>query len=181
MVPRKTCTNCGAPIDPAWNNCPRCGAEVRMPVSPEFEDNGGAHSYPSYIPGPGVTYGAVHTGPEYAHVTAPAVYGDRPTAAFVLSLIAGVFILLNGITIVMGGSFLDTVLEEGMVIGAIGAALGVGVLISAMLLSSDRQRNTTMGAVILILSLASIIIGGGFFIGLLLGAVGGIMAIVWRP
>jgi hypothetical protein len=180
MVPRKTCPNCGAPIDPAWNNCPRCGAQVRMPVSSEFEGSG-VNSYPQHIPAPGVSYYPARAGPGDAHVTAPAVYGDRPTAAFVLSLIAGAFILINGITIAMVGSFLDTVFEGGLVIGAIGAALGVGVLISAILLSSDRQRNTTMGAVILILSLVSIIIGGGFFIGLLLGVVGGIMAIVWRP
>jgi hypothetical protein len=107
---------------------------------------------------------------------------EKPTAAFVVSLIAGIFILLNGIVIAaIGALFAVFFPGMGILLAAIGLIFGIIVLIGAVLLWMNPQMHVGAGVIVLLFSLFSIVIGGGFIIGLILGIVGGILGIVWKP
>jgi hypothetical protein len=128
---------------------------------------------------------------------------ERPTAAFLLSLVGGIFILLGGGVISMFGPFgfggmmgdyrgmmgyrysgygMMGGLGFGM-FGILGLIFGVIVIISAFMLNSKPHEHSTWGTLIVIFSVLSIFGSamGGFGIGLILGLIGGILAITWKP
>jgi hypothetical protein len=112
---------------------------------------------------------------------------DKPTAAFVLSLIGGIFIVLGGIVEAAIGSFF-TLFSFGLtgavvVLGVVGIILGVVIIAGSAQINSNPERShVTWGAIILVISIVSIFAGmGGFFIGFILALIGGILAIVWKP
>ncbi len=131
--------------------------------------------------------------------------------AFVLSLIGGILILLGGGMRSMIGSFwfpygfgmmggfrgwggmmgygypdygygLMGGLGFGL-FGILGLIFGGIVVISAIMLNSKPQEHTTWGILIAIFSVLSIFGGamGGFGIGLVLGLIGGVLAVIWNP
>ncbi|MFQ5761923.1 MAG: zinc ribbon domain-containing protein [Candidatus Bathyarchaeia archaeon] len=122
---------------------------------------------------------------------------ETPTAAFVLSLIAGVLILAGGTASMMMGAFMSGwgvwggMMGGGMMpwwsgfglaLGAVGIAIGVLVIIAALMLNSRPLQHVTWGTLILVLSIVSVVGGwGGFGIGLILGVIGGALAISWKP
>jgi len=126
---------------------------------------------------------------------------ERPTAAFILSLVAGVFIILGGgMTSLFGYGFMGMMGRNGSwggmmgpgfgmmgfafgMMGFLGLIFGVIVIISALMLNSKPQEHTTWGTLILIFSVISLFGSamGGFGIGLILGIIGGILAITWKP
>src|SRR3972149_1388288 len=119
---------------------------------------------------------------------------ERPTAAFILSLVAGVFIILGGgMTSLFGYGFMGMMGRNGSwggmmgpgfgMMGFLGLIFGAIVIISALMLNSKPQEHTTWGTLILIFSVISIFGSamGGFGIGLILGIIGGILAITWKP
>jgi uncharacterized protein DUF6114 len=137
-----------------------------------------------------------------------ASVGDyRPLAGFVLSLIAGVLILAGGVAMlgyssgpyggIMGGyNGMMGGYSGGMMNGyygmmqgfggwfygfaVLGIMAGVLVLFSAIMMY-DRPRQVAMwGALILGFSVVSFFGAGGFFIGAILGILGGILALTWR-
>jgi len=65
-------------------------------------------------------------------------------------------------------------------IAAIGIIAGVLVLFSAIMMCDRPRQMATWGALILALSVVSFFGAGGFFVGAVLGVVGGIMALAWR-
>jgi multisubunit Na+/H+ antiporter MnhF subunit len=67
--------------------------------------------------------------------------------------------------------------------GIVGLALGVLMIVGAIMLYNRPQRHTSWGTVIVILSVLSFFgrAMGGFGIGLILGLVGGLLAITWKP
>lgn len=122
--------------------------------------------------------------------------------AYPLSLIAGALILLGGLVRAasigflppraygMGYRFVSGLLRTtsfgvgpafNLVSAVIGIISGVIVLFGAVMLSSHLDRNASWGTVILIFSAAGLLGGGGFLVGSLLGILGGILAITWRP
>ena len=121
---------------------------------------------------------------------------DRPQTAFILSLIAGVLMLLGNLAMVLmvsagywwmgisGGHYMMMGFSFGfelmLVLAALGAACGVVVLISAVLLHARPRQATTWGAVILAFSLIGLVGMGGFFVGAVLGIVGGVLALTWQ-
>ena len=124
---------------------------------------------------------------------APAPYGGvpyqdpplaKPVAAFVLSLIGGIiivlwgaFILLIGATFSDFGVFASGVLFIGfieLITGLLVLALGIGLYVAP-------QHHLAFGIVILISSIASLIGGGGLFLGFILGLIGGILGIIHHP
>jgi hypothetical protein len=128
---------------------------------------------------------------------------ERPTAAFLLSLVGGIFILLGGGVMSMFGPFgfggmmggyggmmgyrysgygMMGALGFGM-FGILGLIFGVIVIISAFMLNSKPHERSTWGTLIVIFSVLSIFGSamGGFGIGLILGLIGGILAITWKP
>ena len=65
--------------------------------------------------------------------------------------------------------------------GAVGLIFAILVLVGAVMLWMKPKSHVAAGVIILLFSLFSIISTGGFIIGLILGIVGGILAIVWKP
>jgi hypothetical protein len=139
---------------------------------------------------------------------------ERPTAAFVLSLISGVLIVLGGGVMSMFGYWLGGgypggyggwgygMMGPGMMgygypgygyglMGGFGYGLfgildlifGAIVVISAIMLNRSPREHATWGTLIVIFSVLSIFGGamGGFGIGLVLGLIGGVLAITWKP
>ncbi len=64
---------------------------------------------------------------------------------------------------------------------AIGIILGIIVIIGAIMLYRNPDQKTGWGIAVLIVSIISIFIGGGFLIGLILGIIGGALALQWKP
>lgn len=123
------------------------------------------------------------------------VTSEKPTAAFVLSLIGGIFILLNALLLIAAASILSglagipgmpsdvsgTVTSLFMVYAGIGLVFAIIVLVGAAMMWMKPQQHVMWGIIVLLFSLFSFIIGGGFFIGLILGLVGGILALIFKP
>jgi hypothetical protein len=135
---------------------------------------------------------------------------ERPTAAFLLSLVAGVFILLGaGLVSLFGYGFMGMMNRYGRngfgygmmgqgfgmmgqgfgtmgyavgIIGIVGLIFGAIVVISAYMLNSKPKEHQTWGTLIVIFSVLSIFGSvGGFGVGLLLGIIGGVLGITWKP
>ena len=113
---------------------------------------------------------------------------EKPTAAFVLSLIGGIFILLGAIVVMALASVIGSLMLIGggdpnlaYLYGAAGLIFAILVLVGAVMLWMKPQQHVMWGVVVLLFSLFSIITTGGFFIGLILGLIGGILGIAWKP
>jgi hypothetical protein len=119
-------------------------------------------------------------------VTQP-VSVERPTAAMVLSIIGGIFILLGGILGVAIGSALSFVTfgfagGTVLLLGAVGLVIGILVVVFGVLLSMHPGNHTMYGALIVVFAIVSWITAfGGFFIGFLLALIGGILALTFKP
>ncbi len=66
-------------------------------------------------------------------------------------------------------------------LGDLGAFLGFLVVVLAIAMFVEPDYHLGSGVAILAISLISIFAGGGFFLGLLLGVVGGILGIIFQP
>jgi len=124
---------------------------------------------------------------------------EKPATAFVLSLVAGIFIVIGGIMNLLLSLFMRVATWPGMmgewprmmmgwwsgagiVTSVVGMAIGVIVIYSATMLNSQPKDHTTWGTLILVFSIVSFIgAWAGFGIGLILGIVGGALAISWKP
>jgi len=104
-----------------------------------------------------------------------------PSTAFVLSLIAGIFILLNGLLISAIGASVAAILPiAGVALVAIGIVFGILVLLGALMMR-DPNKVKSGATIVLVFSILSIFIGGGFFIGFILGIIGGALGLSWKP
>jgi len=136
---------------------------------------------------------------------------EKPTTAFILSLIGGIFILLGGGMMSMIGSYRGMMngywgyggmmggygpgwgygpgfgmmrgYGYGGMFGLAGVIFGVVVIVSALMLYNNPVDHAKWGAMILVFSVLSIFGSAmaGFGIGLILGLLGGIFAITWKP
>ncbi len=108
-----------------------------------------------------------------------------PSKGFKLSLIAGVLILSNTtllgaattwflwiIPILPGSSANDPTMLYRLT--AIGLICGVLVLVGALMLRSRPSHKKMWGILIVIFSIPSVLTGGGFIIGFILGIIGGV-------
>ena len=122
------------------------------------------------------------------------------TAAFILSLIGGLVIVIGGAieALFLGyGSYNGTYygMGPGMMRGygfygygsgwmagfsLIAIVFGIFVVIGAIMLNVHPAENTTWGIIILVFSIASFIGMGGYFIGAILGIAGGAVALSYR-
>jgi len=69
---------------------------------------------------------------------------EKPTAAFVLSLIGGIFILLGGLLVAaIGGIFF---LGLGILIAGLGLTCGILVLVGAVMLYVNSEKSKTWGS-----------------------------------
>ncbi len=119
--------------------------------------------------------------------------GEKPTAAFVLSLIGGVFILLSGLAAALIFGFIGAgvAMVPGMaplggaiaLMGFLGLIFGILVIVGAVMINSGVQNKVKTGSiVVLVFSILSLFtVGGGFLIGFILGLIGSILGLTWKP
>jgi 2-hydroxy-6-oxonona-2,4-dienedioate hydrolase len=104
-------------------------------------------------------------------------FGNPPLV--VLSFSAGVLFLLEGayssLTASNFGGRLDLI---DLILLYV---LGIGVIAASVLLLRNPSYSIALGAAILVLSVVSIIKGGGFLVGLVLGIAGGAPIVLWKP
>ena len=117
---------------------------------------------------------------------------DKPTAAMVLSLIGGIFVILGGAFIAFVGSLVASFgyLANGgttggaavTAVGVVGIIMGLIMVVGSFMLYSKPTSAKMWGVVVLVLSIISWVTAlGGFFIGFLLGLIGGILALTFKP
>jgi hypothetical protein len=106
-----------------------------------------------------------------------------PGAAYILSLVGGLFVLLAGVLVGLIGAALTFMVGGlGAIAGLFGVVWGVIIIVAAFSLRANPSQHVTWGVIIIVFSLLSWVGSfGGFFIGFLLSLIGGIMAIVWSP
>ena len=113
---------------------------------------------------------------------------ERPTIAFIFSLTAGILIITNAVLLgvvakwfigimptLPGSSGNDPTLLLGL--ATVGLIFGVLVLVGALMLRSNPVNKKIWGIVIVVFSIPSVIMGGGFIIGFILGIIGGVKAV----
>ncbi|HUI23952.1 MAG TPA: DUF6114 domain-containing protein [Nitrososphaerales archaeon] len=125
-----------------------------------------------------------------------------PKTASILALIGGIFIIVGGVLFLGVAAYVVPHLDlsnikvpQGMdraslpglisgvltVMGAFGLVCGAIVLVSATMLLAKVGQRRTWGILILVFSVLSFIGLGGFVIGAILGIVGGVLILRWRP
>ena len=121
----------------------------------------------------------------------------RPSIAFMLSLIGGIFIVLGSLLSFLMNSFWET-WGWGMMgpwmMGGYGFPYGITwgfslvaliagliVIVSGIMLQTRPEEHMLWGILVLIFSIVSFVGMGGFMIGALLGIAGGALALSWRP
>ena len=112
---------------------------------------------------------------------------EKPTAAFALSLVGGVLILLTGLLVMAVGGAVASWLRGlgGLVflMGLLGLAFGAIVVAGAAMIYSGESERVRAGSIlVLVFSVLSLfVVGGGFLVGFILGLVGGVLGLTWRP
>jgi hypothetical protein len=112
--------------------------------------------------------------------------------AATLSLIAGILVLMNTMLLgvaaawfpgiiptLPGSSGNDTTMLYQLT--AIGLIFGALVVLGALLLKRNPEHAKAWGILIIVFSIAGTITGGGFVIGFILGIIGGVSALRWKP
>jgi hypothetical protein len=121
---------------------------------------------------------------------APGFGPSYPSTAYILSLIGGIFIVIDAIITIAVTAALGSVLAGlgfpgfGAILvtlGVIALIFGLIVLYGAIQLKSNPARAKHWGVLILVFSIVAFLGGGGFYIGSILGLIGGIMALTWSP
>ncbi|MEM1673658.1 MAG: hypothetical protein QXF23_07180 [Candidatus Bathyarchaeia archaeon] len=122
---------------------------------------------------------------------------EKPTAAFVLSLIGGILILIGGIASAVIGaicgamiSSLEPFVPTAAFIGEliilstiVGVIFGIIVIIGAAMINKATPSSVRNGSIlVLVFSILSLIFSnGGFLLGFILGLIGGILGLLWKP
>jgi hypothetical protein len=116
---------------------------------------------------------------------------EKPTKAFMLSLIAGILILSNSALLgvaatwfpwiipTLPGSANNTTVPFGSLTAA-GLIFGALVLLGALMLHIRPLNKKAWGILVIVFSIPSVITGGGFIIGFILGIIGGAKALSWK-
>jgi len=116
--------------------------------------------------------------------------GDKPTAAMVLSLIGGLFVIFGGAALAFAGSIIGSFNVTGaasasntvLALGVVGVIMGIIMVVGGFMMYSKPTSAKMWGVIVLILSIISWVTAiGGFFIGFLLGLIGGILALTFKP
>ena len=92
---------------------------------------------------------------------------SRPVAAFILSIIGGVFILTAGIlSSVIGAALTFFMLGIGAIFGIVGVLCGIPIIICSAIMYAQPQHHHVCSALIIMASIFSLLSATrGFFIG----------------
>lgn len=107
----------------------------------------------------------------------------EPTAAYVLSLIGGIIGIIAGFFLFLVAASTPDYYYLGIRIPYAGAGFwslicGIILVVAAVKLNSNPMEHTKWGVIILVFSIFQIITIG---LGSLLGVIGGILALVYKP
>lgn len=120
------------------------------------------------------------------------VQNERPTRVLTLSAVAGILIICNAVAVEVAATwfpwFFPTLpgLDNNSTvpfttITILGLVSGVLVLIGALMLNGKSVSSKSIGTVIIVFSIPSVLTGGGFIIGFILGIISGVKALRWKP
>jgi hypothetical protein len=160
----KRCLECGTDNEDYAQKCTGCGGSLIEVATPQPPSTGG----PTVVELPPGS-GAVRTAPGFFKIKAP----PRAKTAFMLGFLASLLVFLNsyfsGMVVAIPISFSPPsyLYFPGDVVGIV---LAFCMLIASFMIFGRKEY--TGGAALLVLSLLSMAVGGGFGIGLLLGIVG---------
>lgn len=112
------------------------------------------------------------------------MYTNRPVLSIVLSIIAGVFVVVDGAVLWNEGWFLNLIHPGignfSLFYGQTEALEGFLIIALAFVMMVWPRTHLYAGLAIVIISVVSLPGGGGFFLGWVIGAVGGILGMVFR-
>ena len=117
---------------------------------------------------------------------------EMPKQAYTLSLIAGILIACNAVAVGVAGAYFPWIFPTlpgsdnnatvpFLSIAAIGLICGALVLLGAVMLHMNPQNKKAWGLIVTVFSIPSVITGGGFIIGFILGIIGGAKAFRRKP
>lgn len=108
---------------------------------------------------------------------------EGPTVAFILSLVGGITVLLVGIVITIAGAALTFFLKGiGGLLGLPGILWGILMIVCAVMMRSKPEQHAIWGSLVVVFSALSWFGAlGGMVVGFVLGLIGGILGIVWKP
>ncbi len=111
---------------------------------------------------------------------------EKPTAAFVLSLIGGIFVILGALLWIVLGPFLALFsLDLGLgaaMMGAVGLIMGLIIIVGGVMMYVKPEQHVIWGVLVLLLAIVSIPFSfAGAVIGFILTLVGGILGLVFKP
>ena len=133
---------------------------------------------------------------------APRRSSAYPKTAAILALAGGMIMILGGAIFIGVASFViphinlaNITVPKGMdraslpglisgiltVMGGFGLVCGAIVLVSATMLLAKVGGRRTWGILILVFSVLSFVGLGGFIVGAILGILGGVLALRWKP
>ena len=125
-----------------------------------------------------------------------------PKTASILALMGGMFMILGGVLFIGVAAFViphmnlaNVTVPSGMnradlpglisgvlgVMGSFGLVCGAIVLVSATMLLAKVGQRRTWGILVLVFSVLSFVGLGGFIIGAVLGILGGVLTLRWKP
>lgn len=105
----------------------------------------------------------------------------RAVRGFAVSLIAGLLVLIDGVMVFTNSDLIKSVFNSVELLGLdltvlSGIAIGCGVLIFiGAFLSFAFRKEKLGGTLVLIPTIISIVSGGGFIFGMILGIIGGML------
>jgi len=193
----RSCPSCGYHVYGDAPMCSRCGAPVQMSAPGRF-------AQPCYPPQPQYAPPPMPPAPQFAPpmpspefalapVAYPVAYGPRsaPRAlwGFILTLIAGILVILNAGALLSWSFYnmwvsaffwipiIDNSPPHGLIF-VIGAIVGLILLMGSILMLLGYG---TIGSIVVFpMAVVSLLIGGGFVAGFVLGVVGGILGMLGR-
>jgi hypothetical protein len=113
---------------------------------------------------------------------------DRSAKAFLLTLTAGILMVCNASLLGAAALWFPTVVPTMpgttandpsvlLRLAAIGLSVGLVVVLAAVMLRRSPTHRKAWGAVAILFSLPSVVSGGGFIVGFILGIIGGAFAL----
>lgn len=108
---------------------------------------------------------------------------NKPTAAFVLLLIGGIFVLLEGLALSVIGALATLIIASGIgaLTGILGIITGIVMIVSALMINTtDKSKIKTWSIIGLVVSIVSLLGGGGVILGFLLGLIGAILGLTYK-
>jgi hypothetical protein len=111
---------------------------------------------------------------------------------FTLSLIAGILIVCNAVAVGVAGAYFPWIFPTlpgsdnnatvpFATIAVVGLICGALVLFGAIMLRIKPENKKAFGILIMVFSISSVITGGGFILGFILGIIDGVKALKWKP